>query len=135
MMSTLATAAVRSSRGSLGEFLLYVGLAVVLVVGAGVVLVLYRRRVLADGTTDARARMLEELRAMRDRGDLAPGEYEAARRATIGRVREPRPAGKAQEPEPSRTGGVPPGPDRVAAPGFDLTGAPLPRPDAESPRD
>ena len=122
--------------GSLTEFLLYLGLAMAAVIGAGIGIMLFRRRVLGADAGGPEARMLEELRAMRDRGELSPDEFDAARRAAL------RGPAKAREPGPAqgtdaRPAGVPPArrestSERVARPGFDLTGAPLPPAQDES---
>lgn len=124
--------------GSMTEFLLYLGLAMVAIIGAGVGIMLYRRRVLAEDAGGARARMLEQLRSMRDRGELTPEEFDAARRAAIS-PSVGRPGEKARKPGTGNTASPTPrakpaaesGP-RVAQPGFDLTGAPLPRPRDET---
>lgn len=104
---------------SLGPFLGWLGLAIAVIVLAGSVLVVYRRRVLGESSDASAAGMMERLRVMRDAGRISPEEYDAARRAMVGRIQ-----GKAERPAAR----PPPQGERVAAPGFDLTGAPLPRP-------
>ena len=65
-------------------------------------------------------RGLEEMRRLRDSGQMSREEFDAARAAIIGRVSGRAPA-SAPTRAPSGDAGV-----RVARPGFDLTGRPLP---------
>jgi hypothetical protein len=61
-------------------------IALVMALGAGVMIA--RRRLLGrPATEDHQAGLMESLRAMRDRGEMTPAEFEAARRAMIERIR------------------------------------------------
>jgi hypothetical protein len=92
---------------------------------AGLVLLALRRRVLggAGEGLERQGRLLDELRGMRDRGEISAAEFDAAKGAMAARL-----TGK-EVPRPP----MPPGATRaadgslVAKPGVDLTGAPLPR--------
>lgn len=107
-----------AQQGGIVSYLAWVGAFIVVVVLAGVALLVYRRRVLADEHESERQRgLLDDLRAMRDRGAISQDEYDAARRSIASRL-----AGRA--PVVPRS----PGPaGRAAAPGVDLTGDPLPK--------
>lgn len=102
----------------IGPYLLWIGVCIVLVVAASIAVLWYRTRVLGRGQDDAQSGLMNELRAMRTRGELSDDEYAAAKHAMVSRV-----SGKPiPPPKPS------PVTDRIAPPGFDLTGQPLPRP-------
>jgi len=114
----------------LGPYLIWLGVMMAAVIAAGVVLLILRSRVLGKGRAASESGLLDNLRAMRDRGEISPEEFDAAKSAMAGRI-----AGAPAQPAPApkkkiapRTG------DRVAPPGFDLTGRPLPRkPDEKRP--
>ncbi len=104
----------------LTPFFGWLGVAIGVIVVAGSALLVYRRRVLSDDSArDAQSGLMDQLRAMRDRGDLTPEEYDAAKRAMVARV-----SGSAAPPAPRASSPA----DRIAPAGFDLTGAPLPKP-------
>jgi len=103
--------------------LLLSGLIVTVVV-MGLVVVFIRSRLLAkDGVQDPGG-LLEGLRALRDRGEISVEEYDAARLGMAAKLAgKTRPApSPVAKPGPGAIPGV-----KVAKPGFDLTGAPLPR--------
>ena len=118
-----------SSRGSSDSVtvVMWAGILIVAVVGGGFIVMAIRRGLFAnDGSTSSgeSGLMLDGLRRMRKRGEISDEEYEAARDAlTSGLTGKrllnlpPRPAPSAKPPDAL-----------VAPPGFDLTGAPLPRP-------
>lgn len=109
---------------SVGTFLTVLGLMIAALVAAGLILLAYRRRVLAndDPTTDAS--LMQSLRDMRDRGEISREEFDAMRARMAAKLRDRTPPPR---PEPSPS-------ERRARPGFDLTGAPLPRrPDGDPP--
>ncbi len=115
---------------SLVPFLAWLGVAIAILAVAGVVLLLYRRKVLAkDAGRDEQAGLMDNLRAMRDRGELSPDEYDAAKRAMVARFSGPT---SGASPRPVRKPAA--GDARVAPPGVDLTGAPLPRPPSDAGR-
>lgn len=104
------------------QVLIWVGVLIVVVAVGGGVLLAYRRRILDKGTQD-QAGLLDSLRAMRDSGQITPDEFDAARKRMAARV-----AGVAPPPS-AASRPLPADPAvRKAHPGFDLTGAPLPRP-------
>ncbi|MBX3376847.1 MAG: SHOCT domain-containing protein [Phycisphaeraceae bacterium] len=109
-----------AKKGDLGEYLFWVGAAIGCIVLATLVILWYRRKVLGPQGLDENVSLLDELRAMKARGEISEEEYDATRHAMASRA-----AGKPRTPAGPR--GV--GADRVAPPGFDLTGAPLPEPE------
>lgn len=114
--------------GGIVPYLAWVGAFIVVVVIAGVALLAYRRRMLSDDHEADRARgLLDGLRLMRDRGDISQDEYDIARRTITTRLAG-RSRGESMSPQRPSTSGA-----RVAPPGVDLTGEPLPRPGAEPP--
>lgn len=109
-------------------YLLWVGIAIGAVVVATLAIVWYRRRILGPTQVDHQGGLLDELRQMRNRGEISEEEFNATKRAMAERA-----AGKPRtrtKPEPRAMSD-----SKVAPPGFDLTGQPLPRPqnDADSP--
>lgn len=102
------------------QYLLWLGLAVVLLILAGLAVMWLRRRVLGVDADKMQAGLFEELRAMRDRGEMSIEEYDAAKATMVARA-----SGK---PVPLRAKPRASSGERVAKPGFDLTGAPLPPP-------
>lgn len=75
-------------------------LAVVL--GGGLVIMLVRRKLYAPkGGSDTEGGFsLSELRAMRDRGDITPAEYEATRAHVIAKVKAAADKPKTEKPPP-----------------------------------
>lgn len=98
------------------EYLLWLGLALVALIIAGLVVAWMRRRVLGSQAREADAGLFDELRAMRDRGEMTPEEFDTAKAAMVAKL-----SGKPIPPRPPATPA-----EVVAKPGFDLTGAPLP---------
>jgi len=108
-----------AKKGDLGEYLLWVGAAIGCIVLATLVILWYRRRILGPADSNEHASLLDELRAMRAKGEISEEEFAATKHAMATRA-----AGKPRTPAAPRTST----PERVAPPGFDLTGAPLPKP-------
>ncbi len=107
------------------QVLIWVGVLIVVVAVGGGVLLAYRRRILDKGTQD-QGGLLDSLRAMRDSGHITPDEFDAARKRMAARV--------AGVPPPLSASTRPLAMDpavRKAQPGFDLTGAPLPKQEEE----
>jgi uncharacterized membrane protein len=80
----------QSAGSSRVSVLLWVGVLIGVVVLASVVLLLLRRHYLGDnrkGTPDRG--FLDELRAMRDRGEISPEEFDRTKRSIAGRLRGP----------------------------------------------
>jgi hypothetical protein len=98
------------------QYLIWLGLALIVLIAAGLVIFWLRRRVLGSDARQADAGLFDQLRSMRDRGEMSVEEYDAAKAAMVARV-----SGK--PPAPGAKAGSS---DRIAKPGFDLTGAPLP---------
>jgi hypothetical protein len=114
---------------SITPTLLLLGGLIVTVVAMGLVVVWVRGRMLAKEGMQNQTGLLESLRAMRDRGEISIEEYDAARLGMAAKM-----AGKPR-PAPA-TGSRPMSPGvKVARPGFDLTGAPLPQASSPPTRD
>ncbi len=100
--------------------LISIGALIVVVVVLGFVLLAMRKRMFG-GSEDGEVAgsMFEDLRRLREKGEISEVEYDYVRKCIAARVagRElpPRPEGLAPEAEELR-----------ARPGFDLTGAPIP---------
>lgn len=116
-----------------------IGVFIVAVLALGIILLVVRRKMLQAENEFAGARsLMDELRDMRDRGDLTEAEYEAARKTLAAKVASRVKTDIAAQPPASY--GVklprsampkkmePPPAARMAPPGYDLTGEPLPRP-------
>jgi hypothetical protein len=102
-----------------GTLLILLGGLIVAVVILGLVMIKVRGATLGKaGTAVEQEGLLAGLRRLRDRGEISPEEYDAARRSMVSRA-----AGTKPPPKP---GG------QVARPGFDLTGEPLPPQKPES---
>ncbi len=112
----------------LTEYLVMVGVMIVLVIGVGIGVFVLRRRLLGEqpGHDAAAGGMLETMRRMRDRGEIPEEEYRAAQAALVARAGETMKRPPANPIGPRTPGGA--DGERRAKPGFDLTGAPLPRP-------
>ncbi|MFI4897361.1 MAG: SHOCT domain-containing protein [Phycisphaerales bacterium JB059] len=103
------------------ELWLWVGALIVVSLVFGFVVMAMRRRLL--GKTDEGVRpasLLEDLRAMRDRGEISQDEYDSTRATIAARAagREP----PAKSPPAAPDGSL------MARPGYDLTGERLPAP-------
>lgn len=125
-----------------GEVVMWVGaLIVVLIVGAGLIMMLRNRalRSADDASTDKG--VFDSLRRMHERGEISDEEFNAARDSIIKRLRtktssenvDPPQSGDAKTLKPTKSGGEDPTPEsdepeRVfrAKPGHDLFGRPLP---------
>ncbi|MFG0327138.1 MAG: SHOCT domain-containing protein [Phycisphaerales bacterium JB037] len=112
--------------------LIWSAVLIVLVTVGGLVLLAIRRRLFGshESTHDA-GLVMEELRRMRDRGEISDEEFRATRSAMIERDWGGAPAGDAAPPARPvasprpRVDEAEEG-DLRARPGFDLTGEPLP---------
>jgi hypothetical protein len=101
-----------------GPYLFWIGVCIVVLVAASIVVLWYRAKVLGRDRGDVQSGLLDELREMRNRGELSEDEYAAAKHAMVSRA-----SGK-PVPAPKRSATA----EWVAPPGFDLTGQPLPKP-------
>lgn len=99
---------------------------------------LFRRQLLSkDNAAADQGTVMESIRAMRNAGQISSEEYDAMRQRMIASIRsgtppknQPAPAARPTM-KPAPLPSLPPGPETpgvVARPGFDLTGAPLPKP-------
>ncbi len=77
----------RSGSPDLTPLLGWIGLAIALLVIAGVVLMFLRRRMLGLDDTSNQATMFEDLRLMRDRGELSDEEYASIRATMVERAK------------------------------------------------
>lgn len=114
----------QGARGiSMGPYMVWVGLMMALVIVATGILMAYRRRVLSNDDESANSsRLLVELRAMRNRGEISIEEFDIARASVVTQL------SGAEHPkkQPVSAKQVPKQDTKVAEPGFDLTGEPLP---------
>lgn len=114
------------------DAVLVLGVLIVLVLVGGFLVMHLRRRFLGERDADAPGLLLDDLRGLRARGEISDEEYDRARAAIVGRMSEAM-GGRAPGPPPSPRAPAlrspaPADPTlRVARPGYDLTGAPLPR--------
>lgn len=116
-LDTVALTIAQQGR-SQASFWLWLFVLIVVTVLAGIAIVVIRRRLLeSDATESSPGTLMEDLRRMRDRGEITEEEYDRTRKAIAARA-----AGREPPPIP------PPDPDapRRARPGYDLTGDPLP---------
>lgn len=111
-----------------------IGGFIIAVLLLGIIILAVRRRMFTrDNELQGSRSLMEQLRVMRDRGQMSDEEYEATRRSLASKVAANvlRDAPVAPEVRGTR---IPRGMDgtngvasaRVARPGFDLTGEPLP---------
>jgi hypothetical protein len=111
-----------AARLAFGQMLPWIIALIVLVIAGGAVVLYIRHRFFGvEDETVSPGGLTEQLRAMRDRGELTEEEYEQARLVVVARA-----TGKdlaALRGEAIRKAG-----GRVAEPGFDLLGRPLPGP-------
>ena len=110
----------------IGSYLLWVGISLVLIILASLAVLWYRRRLLDPNAADHSAGLLDELRGMKSRGEISEEEFAAAKRSMVARL--------ARSEAPDRKL-LPRKGDRIAPPGVDLTGQPLPKPPAEPPKE
>lgn len=114
--SDIPPALVAQTSASRGEIFLWVGILLGAALLGSVIILFVRSRLMARGDADApHGSLMDQLREMRDRGDMSPEEFEATRRRIIEKT-----TGKPL-PTPGASAEA-----KIAAPGFDLTGAPLP---------
>lgn len=111
-----------------------IGGFIIAVLLLGVVILAVRRRMFTrDNDLQGSRSLMDQLRVMRDKGQMSDEEYEATRRSLASKVAANvlREAPVAPEVRGTRiprgAGGIAgPASARVARPGFDLTGEPLP---------
>lgn len=124
-MDWMTLAQVNATRSStdpqaLGPVLAVIGMVIGIVVVAGVVILLIRKRLFAEGLDEVvSGSIFEDLRRMRDEGDISIEEYDYLRQCVAAKV-----AG--HEPPPRPAGLVEEGVELRAKPGYDLTGASIP---------
>jgi len=109
-----------SSTGVLSHLVpVLIALGVLVIIG-GIVISWARKSLIDKSEESDRTVELSELRNLRDSGAISREEYEVARDALVGRA--------SGEPPPPTRARRRLGPDGslIAAPGFDLTGEPLP---------
>jgi hypothetical protein len=117
------------------RLLITIGLLIVAVVALGTILLAVRRKMLAgeNDLTGARS-LLDELRSMRDSGEMTIEEYDAAKKALTTRVagalktKDGTPGPRASYAPKLPRSAMPPPSAQTARPGYDLTGERLPAP-------
>ncbi len=108
-------------RTSPAEVLFWVGLLVGVSLFGGILIVILRRRLMhRDDKPEDSGGFLNELRRLRNAGEISLEQYEASRDALLGRG--PARARTVLKGEIHEDGTI------LARPGFDLTGTPLPPP-------
>lgn len=117
---------------SIGPYVTWIGVMMGALALVTIAILAFRARVLGKDSGGDQAGMLDDLRAMRDRGEITPEEFDAAKAAMIARLAPARGSG-ATPPRPAPMSKPRPSGGLVAKPGFDLTGQPLPKPPDESP--
>jgi hypothetical protein len=108
-----------NARSALNEMLPWLGALLLAALLGGALLFYLRHRLLGPDLPDSGKGLMEDLRAMRDRGEISEDEYEHARISMIAKATG-RDAQQLRNEAIRKAGG------RVAEPGFDLTGRPLP---------
>lgn len=78
----------RGGRSSSTDVLLWVGVLIVVTLAGAILILAIRRRTLAGPRTPDAGSLMDELRAMRDRGQMTPQEYDAAMSAMKARLRD-----------------------------------------------
>ncbi|KAA0214277.1 MAG: hypothetical protein DYG94_07840 [Leptolyngbya sp. PLA3] len=101
----------------IGPMLIQLGLLIGLVVFAGLILLLFRKWMFSRGDQPATGSMLDDLRRLRDSGEISEVEYDYLRRCIANKA-----AGKEAPPRPAELAPT----ELRARPGFDLTGQSLP---------
>lgn len=104
------------------------GVLIVIVVAMGIAMLMIRRRLLEKEGAAGQEGLMAGLREMRNRGEISPEEYDAARRTMAARAAGVAPAAAGVKRKAALNPASPSGGVRMAKPGFDLTGAPLPKP-------
>ena len=117
---------------SIGPYVTWIGVMMGALALVTIAILAFRTRVLGKDSGGDQGGMLDDLRAMRDRGEISPEEFDAAKAAMISRLAPARVSG-ATPPKPAPASKPRPAGGLVARPGFDLTGEPLPKPPGESP--
>jgi len=96
MLTGFSTLALSPTTG----VLLWAGVLIVVAMIGGIVIVVFRRRMLSNDSGTSDATLMEQLRGMVERGEMTPEEFDRARRKIIERASADRPK--------------PPGPDTGA---------------------
>lgn len=78
----------RGGMPDLTPLFMWIGIAVVILVIAGVALMFLRRRVLGLTDQTSEVGLMDDLRAMRDRGEISDEEYRSIRNTMVQRARE-----------------------------------------------
>ena len=85
------------SEGSRERLLVLCGVLIALCIAGGVVILLLRRRLFSNASDQAEsASLMEQLRSMRDRGEMSPEEFEQTRQAMIRKLKNPPEQGKSR---------------------------------------
>lgn len=114
---TLFLLAQSATNRNLGPVLLQLGLLIVAVLVLGLVILAVRKAMFKEDDAGAGGSLLDDLRGLRDSGEISEVEYDYLRKCIAARV-----AGKELPPRPPELEQV----ELRARPGFDLTGEPLP---------
>jgi hypothetical protein len=114
-----------------GPYVTWIGVMIGALTVVTIAILAIRGRLLGKDAGGVQKGMLDDLRAMRDRGEMTQAEFDAARAAMIARLAPGRAGAPASaRPVPAASSGSK---GLIAKPGFDLTGRPLPKAPGERP--
>lgn len=79
----------QSGTSGTGQVLLWIGVLIIVTIGGGLIVLAVRRRMTGNtDELDAAGSLMERLRAMRDRGEISPAEFEQTRAALRARMKQ-----------------------------------------------
>ncbi|MCA9292891.1 MAG: SHOCT domain-containing protein [Phycisphaerales bacterium] len=112
--------------GSTSAVLFWIAILMTLALFGGVIIAILRRRML--GEQEPPGLLLDDIRRMRDTGEISWEEFDRLKQRIVQAVRAPGDAAPGSSDQPAPTRPRPGGESLEAPPGFDLTGEPLPKP-------
>jgi uncharacterized membrane protein len=94
-------------RGDTGGVFLWVAILIAIILVGFVLLMWLKRRIFsADSAQEQSGGLMDNLRQMRDSGQISKEEYDATRKATIARMASVDPGPAAKPPKKPQTGGL-----------------------------
>lgn len=88
IVASYPIASVDHSARALGELLPWLAVLVGVVIAGGVLIYVVRKWMAGDSSTPPEGFTLQDLRDLHSRGELTDAEYQSAREAMIGRVKQ-----------------------------------------------